>query len=284
MLKLFKKKTADPKEELKAVLGDYELPSFPAIVMSALERIRDEDASLSSIADLMSSDPGLTVRLLGTVNSAAFGLKHTVRNIHHAVSLMGRNQLESMLISMAVGQSLPQAAAEGYDSSRFWTTSAQRATTARALSDLLDPSASSESFTAGLLQDLAIPILAHSKGEEYGRLLEEWHEGGEDLASSEAQLFGWNHAWVGSWLCQEWSFPEKLTLAIGAHHGGGDEEEDEGLPAASLVASLREVDHQRGIEQLVESARDHYGIPSDQTAGLIESSFEAAEEIARLFA
>ena len=159
MLELFKKKPADPRKELKGILGDCELPSFPAIVTTVLERVRDPDSATAEIADLMSSDPGLSVRLLGTVNSAAFALRHEVRNIHHAVSLLGRNQLESMLISMAVGQTLPRQAATGYDVARFWTTSAQRATTARALSGLLDPSTSSESFTAGLLQDLAAFLL-----------------------------------------------------------------------------------------------------------------------------
>lgn len=281
MLKLFKRKASDPKEELRAVLGDYDLPCFPAIIMSALERIRDNEASLASIADLMSSDPGLSVRLIGTVNSAAFGLRHTVRNIHHAASLLGRNQLESMLISLAVGETLPDEEATGYDMGRFWTTSAQRATTARALAGLLDPSTASECFTAGLLQDLAIPILIQGKGDEYVRLLEQWHEGGGNLAELEQVAFGWTHAWVAEWMCQEWSFPEHLSDSIGAHHGGGEGEG--GLPAVNLVSALREVDREAGISRLVEEAQEKHGIPGDTTVRLIEESFSAAEEIARMF-
>jgi HD-like signal output (HDOD) protein len=282
MLKLFKRKASDPKEELRAVLGEYELPCFPAIIMSALERIRDSEASLASIADLMSSDPGLSVRLLGTVNSAAFGLRHTVRNIHHAASLLGRNQLESMLISLAVGQTLPSEEETGYDMTRFWLTSAQRATTARSLSGLLDPSTASESFTAGLLQDLAIPILIQGKGKDYVTLLEQWHDGGEELAGLEQEAYGWNHAWVAEWMCQEWSFPEHLSDSIGAHHGGLDEQG--GLPAVKLVAALREVDPASGIERLVADAEEKHGISADTTVKLVEESFEAAETIASMFA
>ena len=32
-----------------------------------------------------------------------------------------------------------------------------------------------------MLQDLAVPLLAARKGEEYGSILEQWHNGAEDL-------------------------------------------------------------------------------------------------------
>ena len=37
MLKLFKRKT-DPKKELEAVFGRYELPTFPAIIVPSSEK------------------------------------------------------------------------------------------------------------------------------------------------------------------------------------------------------------------------------------------------------
>ena len=68
MLNMFKKKPLDPKAELQAVLGGYELPSFPALIMHALDKVRVENASLSEIAELVAADPGLSERLLKTVN------------------------------------------------------------------------------------------------------------------------------------------------------------------------------------------------------------------------
>ena len=107
MLNIFKKKQIDPKEQMKAVLGDYELPSFPVIILNALEKVRDAEASGAEISELVATDPGLSVRLLTTVNSAAYALKHKINSIDHAVSLMGRGELESILISMAVHEVVP---------------------------------------------------------------------------------------------------------------------------------------------------------------------------------
>jgi HD-like signal output (HDOD) protein len=283
MLNFFKKKQIDPKEQMKAVLGEYELPSFPVIVMSALEKVRDTDASNPEISELVATDPGLSVRLLTTVNSAAYALKHKVNNIDHAVSLMGRGELESILISMAVHEVMPTENTPVFNAQRFWGAAARRAALARGLADLVDPSSRSESFTAALLQDMAIPILARQRADDYGPVLEHWYANGIDLASLERETFGWDHATVAMWMCDDWGFPDCIAEAIGAHHGteGG---ELAALPAVSLVSFLREQEEASGVEQLVESAYENYNLPKDEILDLVDVSFAGAKDIARMFA
>jgi HD-like signal output (HDOD) protein len=283
MLNIFKKKQIDPKEQMKAVLGEYQLQSFPVIVMNALEKVRDADASNPEISDLVATDPGLSVRLLTTVNSAAYALRHKVSNVDHAVSLMGRGELESVLISMAVHEVMPADNIPGFDAHRFWGAAARRAALARGLADLIDPSSRSESFTAALLQDMAIPILAQQRAEDYGPVLERWHANGADLATLEREAFGWDHATVAMWMCDDWGFPDRIAEAIGAHHGT-DDNELVALPAVSLVSVLREQDDATsGVEQLIENACENYNLPEEQVIELVDSSFAAAEDISRMF-
>lgn len=267
---------------MRAVLGDYELPSFPVIVMNALEKIRNTDASNGEIADLVASDPGLSVRLLTTVNSAAYALKQKVTSVEHGVSLMGRGELESILISMAVHQVMPADDTPGFDTQRFWCTAAHRAALARQLADLIDPSSRSESFTAALLQDMAVPILAQQRTDDYIPVLQRWYETGADLAELERETFGWDHARVAMWMCDDWGFPARMAEAIGSHHGAGDEDLHE-LPAVSLVAVLLEQDTASGIEQLVDNAYTEYGLDRDVVMDLVETSNVSAQEIARMF-
>ena len=283
MLNIFKKKQIDPKEQMKAVLGEYQLQSFPVIVMNALEKVRDADASNPEISDLVATDPGLSVRLLTTVNSAAYALRHKVSNVDHAVSLMGRGELESVLISMAVHEVMPAENIPGFDAHRFWGAAARRAALARGLADLIDPSSRSESFTAALLQDMAIPILAQQRADDYGPVLERWHANGADLATLEREAFGWDHATVAMWMCDDWGFPDRIAEAIGAHHGT-DDDELVALPAVSLVSVLREQDDATsGVEQLIENACENYNLPEEQVIELVDSSFAAAEDISRMF-
>jgi len=109
-------------------VGDYELPSFSAGAVSTLRRIR-EDAEMKVIAERILADPGLSVRVLRTVNSAAFGLRNEVTDLTQAVTLLGRARVEALVLAAAVGESLPVC--DGIDLAGFWRTSAHRACLAR---------------------------------------------------------------------------------------------------------------------------------------------------------
>ena len=47
---------------LRSVVGDYTLPSFPGTTMLVLERIREADASISSVVGALSLDPWFPLR------------------------------------------------------------------------------------------------------------------------------------------------------------------------------------------------------------------------------
>ena len=126
MLKLFARKQVDPKAQLKEVFGGYSLPTFPAVYLEALQQIRDSDSTAATLADVLASDPGVTMRLLGTVNSAAFGLRSPVKSVHHAVSMLGRSHIESMLISLASHSALPADQCDGFEPDRTASGSRRR--------------------------------------------------------------------------------------------------------------------------------------------------------------
>ena len=63
-LDFFKRKQKDPKQELKALLGDFELHSFPAGVMNVLGMLRDPDSAIKDIADNIQMDPGMNIKIL----------------------------------------------------------------------------------------------------------------------------------------------------------------------------------------------------------------------------
>ncbi len=285
MFGFLKKRNTDPREELRRVVGDHELPTFSGVVMQTLERLRDPNSPPSAIAEVLSADPGLSVQVLQTVNSAAYSLRRKVSSLDQAIALLGVAAVESMVLSVAVGTSLPQDPVQGYDSRRFWRTAARRAATARALAARLHPATAAESFTASLLQDMAVPVLATERAQSYGPLLEQWLNSTDDLAVLEQAEFGWNHAEVATWMCAEWNLPENLAAAVGGHHGEVSEACVDLVcpPAVALVSSIHESDDHDGRDQLIEAVRTDYGLDPDDVADLLDDSFEAAEEIAKLF-
>lgn len=285
MLGFLARKKKDPQAEMRRVLGDYELPSFPGVVMQTLQRLRDPDASPQQIAAVLSGDPGLSITILKAVNSASYALRRRVDSVEQAITLLGFSTVESLVLSVAVGNALPKTPAPGFDSKRFWLAAARRAATARSLASRLHPARAAESFTAALLQDMALPVLACEQSAKYGPVLEHWHNNLDDLAALEQAEFGWNHPEVATWMCNEWSLPEGLACSIGAHHGvhGAGNEGLECPPAVALVSHLRESEKCLGTDRIIQIANEQYGLNEDDTSDLIDESFEAAEDLARLF-
>ncbi len=274
------RKKQDPKAALTGVLGEYALPSFPVVVLRALSVLRDPNSSSADIAKQVAIDPGVSTKLLSVANSSALALRSKVKNVDHAVSLLGRGEVESLLLGFAVRGTLPTAPGPGFNPTRFWQTAAKRATLARAIADLGDRANRSESFTASLLQDMAIPLLVKVHANNYGSVLENWHAGSHELAPSEEGQFGWNHAHVAGWLCTNWKFPETLSQSIAAHHDEGATTIPKGV---ALVASLRETDDDQAILRIAELASQQMNLELRRVQDALGDALKNAAEIAGQF-
>lgn len=65
-------------------------------------KITDENTTPKEAAQLAADDPILTARILKSVNSAYFGLRVPVNDVHTAVNLLGLDQLKILIMSQAV--------------------------------------------------------------------------------------------------------------------------------------------------------------------------------------
>ena len=260
--------------DFASILGDYEPPSFPMFITQALDALADPDSDMASIATIVQQDPGASARVLRVVNSAGFGLRSTATNVHQAATLLGRNQLEALLISIGARSVLPDPPAEnGFDHSRFWATSSRRATLASLIAARIDPTRQSENFTAALLQDMGIPVLV-SREARYGDVLAQWHAEDADLATLEQEVFGWHHGEVAAWLGERWDFPEHYLDLLRLHHAATPASH---LLPAQLVAPIREADVE-GHHQVIAAA-EAVGLAPDETVALMD---EAEERLAAM--
>lgn len=275
-----KKQKVTADDELNEVFGDVELPTFPGVILEALDLIRRPDISASEVATALQADPGVTIRLLRLVNSAAFAPSRPVTTISQAVAIAGLGAVESMLLAVGVNTALPNVDVDGLNQRRFWQAAARRGSIAKTFAQELHPATAGESFTAGLLQDMAIPLLAVAK-HDYRPLLLDWHSGGGELHQMEESSFGWSHDGVAALLCEKWEIPENIRDAIGGHHGKA---EYDAPPAVELAAPFREIDMPDVRDQVVSNAADRFGLTPDRTIELIDQAEQEAHDVARLFA
>lgn len=271
------KGAATEVDPIEAALGDFELPSFPTVVLEALSVVRNPEASASEVARVLAPDPNITVKLLKLVNSVASGTSHKVTDMTQAVALAGVGTIESLLLGIGVKTAVRSENAHGFDHVQFWQAAAYRASVARSFANVLHPMTANHSFTVGLLQDMAVPVLANTR-DDYGELLDQWHAGGQPLHALELETFGWSHDQLAARLCESWELPDELRDGVGGHHG---DQRFSSLPGIEMSAPIRTVRGSFSTEQIISIGSDSHGLSPERILHVLEEARVDAAEVSR---
>jgi len=265
------------KKKKSVKLDGYDIPSFPSTVLDILGKLRNPEVPVNEIAQALEVDPGLHVRVLKTVNSVSFGLSHKVSNIRHAVNLLGRGRVESLVLSVAVKEGITRNhQAAWLNMNDFWATASRRAAIARGLSSLLHPNIQSDVFTIGLLQDMAVPIFASTEGDRYRNIYESWLKNDDSsLTEHELKHLSTDHAKLGSRMAEHWGFPKSLIAAIEGHHNSGGDV-SLSVKIAALIKGTPEADDS---QVLVDRIDQLFGSDTGITVEVIDEIFQESLEL-----
>ncbi|MDJ0959400.1 MAG: HDOD domain-containing protein [Acidimicrobiia bacterium] len=279
MLKLRKSRTEDRSAELRKVLGGVELPAIPELVTMAIEQVSAPECDLKEVAETIALDPGTSARLLTIVNSAAYAPRNPVVGVHQAVTMFGKNRLESMLISLAVSNAVAKTRVPGFNMNEFWQVAAWRAAAAAALSRKVDRAGASVNFSAALLEDVAVPLLVVNV-PGYPTVLERWKAGEGSLADLEEATFGWTHTQVAGWLFDEWGFPQALADAV--TETGRPEDGHVQYAVVRIATSLSEP---RPKDEIIETTSGRiasvFGLDEDESVELLQTAYTDGSQLAR---
>jgi EAL and modified HD-GYP domain-containing signal transduction protein len=89
-------------------LGD--VPPLKINQLRLLERLHQPDAEFSELAKIVQTDVSLSYKLLRLVNSPAYGLEERVESVHHALVMLGLNEIRkwvSLIVMRAIAESKP---------------------------------------------------------------------------------------------------------------------------------------------------------------------------------
>jgi len=203
-------------ERLRALAGAVDgLPSLPRIYGDLTAALESPHCGAAEIAEVVCRDPALAAKILQLVNSSFFGLPRQVTSLPQAVAYLGVTTLRSLVLSTeAMSLFRPAARAAGLDVDAL----AERAVaTATEAARLAVPDCRSDAFTAGLLTDIGLLLLA-AKAPEL-------------LRAEEADL-GFSHGGLGAYLLGLWGLAPGIVEAVAFHH------EPPGVPAESPAATL----------------------------------------------
>jgi HD-like signal output (HDOD) protein len=206
-----------PTIDLKKILSGAQLPALPQSAIRLLELSQDPANGPAEFAVPIESDPGLAGQVLRFVNSSYFGFSREISSVKLAITLVGIRTIKNFSLWSAVFSLMPNPKCGPFDLKSLWQDSLRRALFARILAKLLGVKEVEEPFSAALLQDMGIPLLAREAPGAYVRLLNGRQQGKVRLSVLERHVFGWTHAEAAGIMARQWNLPEAFAVLIENH-------------------------------------------------------------------
>ncbi len=198
--------------------GEIDVVSLPSVYNRVLEIIECPDVSSAKIADVISKDANLTLRLLRLVNSPLYGFGGKIDTVSRAVSLIGTNELSSLALGVTLVKTFQSIPSELMDMNSFWRHSIRCALFARTIADHLKLDGVEGYFTGGLLHDIGRLIMIERMPEQYAAAIQRAREERLPMYRAEQLCLQLDHTIVGKTLASKWRLPAPLVRMIGGHH------------------------------------------------------------------
>ena len=192
--------------------GRVELPTIPRVVQRLIVALRDPGVDSREIGKSLSQDPVLSAKVLRLANSSFFGGQRSMSSIDAAVTMIGVQSLNRLIVACGVAASLGDI--PGIDLSTFWRDALVAATAAHKLAPRLDADPE-EAYVCGLLHATGHLILCQT----YPDIANFVFTGfavvrGAELAVVEVENFGIDHPNVGALWVESLGFPQPVADTI----------------------------------------------------------------------
>jgi len=223
-----------------AQVGD--LPAVPSVVRDVLRLTEDPAVAMSSLSEIIQSDPALTAKILRVSNSPHYGMRQYVGTLKLALVVLGVREVRNIVIGIAMFDSLRDSGVDFLLAEDFWNHSLMVAALSRKIGTAFNMGFQGEDFLAGLLHDVGKMVLTRYLGERYEQvdMLRKTKECA--LYEAENERLGFNHADAGAALVSKWDMPKSLSEALYYHHPGNDRPlthaQNAGLVSIVRIANL----------------------------------------------
>ena len=219
--------------------GLRKVAPFPPVAARLLALLSQHEFEIKEVAELISSDPTFTARLLQCVNSYEFGLEQTVSNVRQAVGLVGRDRTRQVAVTHAMA-AYTKGAPRTEELRRCWQHMIATAVLAEEIAEACGEF-TKVAFTAGIVHDIGRIALLVAYPREYERLVQGAPQRCLDLLDFEREEFGLDHAEAGRLLAERWGLPEEFQVIAGRHHDPSDGSELDLLRVVHLACRLAEI-------------------------------------------
>jgi len=144
------------------------LPVIPEVALRAQQMLDDPDVHLGKLADVLSLDPVLAVRVSRVANSPLYGARSCTMSLRQAVQHLGIPETRRIVMTVAVMNALPELPPP-MTMHVFWRLGLGTALVGRQLAEDIKYPRPEQAYLAGLVHTLGEATLALNRPAEFGR-------------------------------------------------------------------------------------------------------------------
>ncbi len=210
---------ASKSRDLQTIVARIsEISTLPDVALKVMEVAQDPSTGAADLTRVVEGDPALGARVLRLVNSAAYGVRTTIRNLHQAISYLGFSQVRNLALTASVSDIFKSDEQIGtYRRHGLWRHLVSVGVCARMIAQRQGMSNFEDAFLAGLLHDIGI-ILEDQQAHAPFRVVMESLRTDATLVEVEREVLGFDHCVLGEMLAESWRFPVVTRAAIRYHH------------------------------------------------------------------
>lgn len=196
------------------------LPSVPLVYWDLQNEMNSPEPSIDRVGQIIEKDPSMSAKVLQVANSAAASSSRRISNITEAVGMLGVENIRSFILMAGIFETADQSQMpRGFSLEKLWEHGMKVGEFAKRITALEteDKRLVDDAYTAGLLHDIGLLILATKMPEPFAETLRLTEDPGMSLLKAEKQVFGATHAEIGGFLLDLWGLPEAIVEAISYH-------------------------------------------------------------------
>lgn len=194
------------------------IPSLPQVFYQFKEAVEDTDTSFEKLAGIIECDLGLTARLLKIVNSPFYGFPSQVETIPHAISIIGNNQLNDLVLSTCIIDHFKNIPQKSMDMQLFWEHSIACGLTAKIIAKHFRSADPESIFVGGLVHDIGRLVICINAPQKFTEIFLKTESEGKSLLEAEKIILGFGHDEVGGELLRRWKLPKVHEESVRFHH------------------------------------------------------------------
>ena len=277
----------DPEKAKQLIFENIKnLPTLPEVVQKLITLMQDERTSANDLSKLISYDQAISLRLLKVANSAYYGFLKEVATVHHAIVILGFEEVKRLSLGIGMINFM-----SGVNDVSFrllqdlWKHSVGCSLATQIISKKIDVD-SDLTTTSSLLHDIGKLVLDSVFSNEYKSVMDKVKTESLYTLDAEKNIFGFDHADVGLWLCSKWKLPPALILPIAYHHQVEKADKDNMLNV-SIVHLADIISHKAGmgnyedttIPPLNELARESLHVNEEAIDSMVEDLLREEEKV-----